>query len=76
MHAGCKLGHKPNQYIFHLLNYLVFGCDIPNEHDLITAQELYRDFNADEVDVYLKERREQVVDVDYLRTTLAYTLTI
>ena len=72
MHAGCELDHKPNQCIFHLINYLVFGSDIPNKHDLITAQELYRDFNTDEVDVYLKERREQVVDVDHLRTTLAY----
>lgn len=41
-------------------NYLVFGRDIPNKHDIISPQELYRDFNADEVDVYLKERREQV----------------
>jgi hypothetical protein len=50
-------------------NYLVFGRDIPHKHDLISAQELYQDFNANEVDVYLKERREQV-DAYHLRRML------
>ncbi|CAB3984741.1 Hypothetical predicted protein [Paramuricea clavata] len=50
-------------------NHLVFGLDIPHKHDLISAQELYQDFNANEVDVYLKERREQV-DAYHLRRML------